>query len=70
MFKKFRKIHPIKRVVFSLIIGFAVISFWRGLWGLWDVYVFPENYTLSLWISLVVGLIILILTHYATKELT
>ena len=47
------------KTIGALVIAFAVISFWRGLWGLWDVYVFPGNYVLSLWVSVVVGLMIL-----------
>ena len=52
----------------ALVIGFAVISFWRGLWGLWDVYVYPSNYVLSLWISMVVGLIILFLDKRLIRQ--
>ncbi|MBD3252550.1 hypothetical protein GF386_02365 [Candidatus Pacearchaeota archaeon] len=55
--------------IYAIVIGFAVISFWRGIWGLWDVYVFPNNYRLSLWVSLMVGLVILVFTHHLVKEL-
>lgn len=58
------------QIIFAIIIAFAVISFWRGIWGLWDIYVLPDNYEVSLWISFVVGLAILLLTNYAVKELT
>ena len=34
-----------------------------------DQHLFPENYVLSLWISVILGLAILIGTGYATKEL-
>jgi hypothetical protein len=57
------------KIIFAIIIAFAVISFWRGVWGLMDEYLFPNNYTLSLVSSLVLGLAILIITNYATKEL-
>lgn len=57
------------QILFAVLIAFAVISFWRGVWGLLDEYLFPANYELSLWISLVVGLAILVATHYAPKEL-
>ena len=59
-----------KQVVFALLIGFAVVSFWRGVWGLLDIYLLPTNMELSLWISLLMGIVILIWTHYAVKELT
>jgi hypothetical protein len=57
------------QTIFAILISFAVISFWRGLWGLMDLYIFPDNIELSLWTSILIGLIILILTHYTTKEL-
>jgi len=57
------------KISYALLLGFAVISFWRGLWGLWDVYVYPSNYTLSLWISLIVGLVILYLSRNVVKRL-
>jgi len=57
------------QIFFAILIAFAVISFWRGVWGLMDEYLFPDNYPLSLWVSVVLGVAILIMTHYATKEL-
>jgi hypothetical protein len=54
---------------FAILIAFAVIAFWRGIWGLMDIYLFPENYPLSLWVSVAIGLLILVITHYTTKEL-
>ena len=69
MFREFKHLKTHHQVIFALIIGFAVISFWRGVWGLWDVYVLPNDYKSSLWLSLVVGLGILAVTHYVTKEL-
>jgi len=53
------------KVAYAVLIGFAIISFWRGVWGLLDIYLMPSNYEISLWISVIVGLIIL----YATKHL-
>ncbi|MCK5474505.1 MAG: hypothetical protein KAI53_03800 [Candidatus Aenigmarchaeota archaeon] len=69
MFKKLSKMKFHHQSFFAIIIAFAVISFWRGVWGLMDEYLFPENYRLSLWISLILGIGILIGTHYITKEL-
>lgn len=66
---KFKDMKAHHQLLFSIVIGIAVISFWRGVWGLWDEYVLPGNYLLSSWISLIVGTIILIGTHYATREL-
>lgn len=55
--------------LYAILVAFAVIAFWRGCWGLLDEYLFPNNYELSLWISLFAGLVILFLTHKAISEL-
>ncbi len=57
------------QIFFSLLIGFALVSFWRGAWGLMDLYLFPENIVFSLWISVALGIAILVATNYATKQL-
>ena len=69
MLKRMNKMKSKHQILFAILIGFAVISFWRGLWGLMDEYFFPHNYQLSLWFSVFLGVAILILTNYATKEL-
>ena len=69
MFNSVKRMNPAKQICFAILIAFAVISFWRGVWGLMDEYMFPDNYRLSLWISLVIGISILTATHYVTKEL-
>lgn len=69
MFKKMIRIKSKYEIVFAILIAFAVVSFWRGVWGLMDEYLFPNNHQMSLWISLVLGIFILIITNYATKEL-
>lgn len=58
------------QILVALLIGFAVIAFWRGIWGLLDIYLFPSDYRLSLWASMILGLLILAGTHYTVKELT
>ena len=69
MFKKFSKLKTKHQIIFTLLIALAVVSVWRGIWGLMDIYLFPKNLHLSLWFSLVLGLLILVVTGYATKEL-
>jgi len=69
MFKEIKRLKRKHQVLFAIIIAFAVISFWRGCWGLMDEYLFPEKYNLSLWVSVIIGVAILIITNYATKEL-
>ena len=59
----------IKRIFFTVLIAFAIVSFWRGVWGLMDIYLFPNNYVLSLSISVLVGLVILYFTKHIIGEL-
>ncbi|MBN1896938.1 MAG: hypothetical protein JW789_04425 [Candidatus Aenigmarchaeota archaeon] len=69
MFSKFHKMKSHHQTIFTIVIAFAVISFWRGVWGLMDEYMLPVNTEMSYWVSVVIGLGILIMTGYATKEL-
>lgn len=59
----------LKRVLYAILIAFAVVSFWRGVWGLMDEFLFPGNYLLSLWISVIIGLAILFLTKHVFDQL-
>lgn len=52
----------------TLLVTIAVISFWRGAWGLMDIYLFPDNQTLSFLISLSLGIALLYSTNYIIKE--
>jgi len=69
MINSFAQMKRKHQVLFAIIIAFAVISFWRGVWGLMDEYLFPNHYQLSLWISVILGVAILVATGYASKEL-
>ena len=70
MYTKFKQMGSFKQILFALLIGFAVISFWRGVWGLLDIYLLPNNQSASFWISIIIGIVILTATHYSVKELT
>jgi len=59
----------IRKVLYTIIIAFAIVAFWRGVWGLMDLYLFPNNHTLSLWISVFVGLAILYTTKHVIDKL-
>ena len=66
----FRAKHRIHhKLIMAIGVGIAVVSFWRGTWGLMDIYLFPENPTLSFSASFLVGFIVLYLTHYIIREL-
>jgi len=48
-------------IMMAAVIGFGVVSFWRGVWYLWDVLIFtrPEDKLLSGAASLLTGVVIL-----------
>ena len=69
MLKEIKKLKTKHKIIFAILIGFAVVNFWRGVWGLMDEHLLPSNYNLSLWVSVFLGIIILIILGYATKEL-
>ena len=58
----------IHQMILSIIVAIALISFWRGLWGLMDLYLYPENEALSYWVSLIAGFTVLAATHFFIKE--
>jgi hypothetical protein len=64
MFPKFNNLKRDHQLIASLIIAVALISIWRGLWGLFDYYIFPENFVLSSITTLLVGIFILAVTHH------
>lgn len=67
-FKK--KTKPLTLTIVSpLLTGIGLIAFWRGLWGLMDLYLFPENETISYFVSLSLGLLILYLVHLDFHDL-
>jgi hypothetical protein len=51
-----------------LLAAIGVIAFWRGLWGMMDEYLFPEDPKLSYLVSVIIGFSILLLTHFFVKE--
>ena len=69
MLHRLKKLKSFEQLIFTLLISFSVISVWRGLNGLMDLYLFPNNPSLSYFASLGIGLFILYVTHYWTKEL-
>ena len=51
----------LKSIFTAAIVGFAVVSFWRGVWYLWDLFVFPEHKLYSALASTLTGIVILAL---------
>ncbi len=69
MLHRVKKLKPFKQMLFTLLIAFSVIAVWRGFHGIMDLFLFPGNTLLSYTASLAIGLVILYMTHYWTKEL-
>ena len=56
-------------VVGIIIASLAIVSFWRGVWGLLDIYLFPANKILSCIASILIGLLILLaIASYKSKK--
>ena len=50
-----------RSIVLAAVVGIGVVSFWRGVWYLWDVFTFhqPEDRLFSALASLITGIVIL-----------
>lgn len=59
----------LRKVIHTVIIAFAIVAFWRGTWGLMDLYLYPDNPLLSFSISILIGILILYLTKHLLDEL-
>ncbi|OGK09440.1 hypothetical protein A2767_05335 [Candidatus Roizmanbacteria bacterium RIFCSPHIGHO2_01_FULL_35_10] len=63
MFNKINNLKKHHQLLASLIVGIGLISVWRGIWGLMDLYIIPDNPLVSFLISILFGVGILYLTH-------
>jgi len=72
MWKSFQALKSHHQVLFAVIIGAALIMFWRGLWGLADLLgplVFSENLWLYYSSLVVFGFLVLAGSGLLMKEL-
>jgi len=49
----------VDNLVLYLIAVVAVVAMWRGLWGLMDLYLWPNNPKRGYWVSFLIGFIII-----------
>ena len=56
--------------IYFFIIGIALIMVWRGIWGVLDLYLFPDNALLSYLVSAGLGLGILYFNDFSLSELS
>ena len=52
------------KLVYTIILGFALIAFWRGVWGILDLYLFPSKPLISFIISILIGIITIYLAKH------
>ncbi len=50
----------IVNMVLYLVAVIAVVSMWRGLWQLMDIYLWPNNPKRSNWASFIIGLVLIL----------
>ena len=67
VFKKFEQLKIHHQIIAALLIIIGVVSIWRAVWSLCDLYLFPSNPTLSYLISLIFGVVVVVATHYTIK---
>lgn len=58
--------HPTANVI---VIIFAIIMLWRGIWGLLDLYLFPGSPVFSHMLTVIIGVIILYLDDFSIHNL-
>ncbi len=63
---KFKATYPTANVIVVVI---AIIAFWRGIWGLLDVVLFPNSPMLSYLSSIAIGALVLYLDGFSLKDL-
>jgi hypothetical protein len=52
-----------------IIMSIAIVGFWRGIWGLMDSFLFPQNHLISSLSSALIGLAILLgISFYKNKK--
>ncbi len=68
-FKGYRRFKRKYKFVHILVFATAVILFWRGVWGILDTYLFPDNILLSNLVSIGIAFVVLYLDDFHLKEL-
>lgn len=64
--KKKRRPAPL----YTIFTAGAIIMFWRGVWGLMDIYLFPNDATLSYSVSFVISVLLYIfVVRHHVKDL-
>lgn len=63
---RLKELHP---TINALIVVFAIIMVWRGVWALLDIYLFPGSPTFSALLSIALGAFVLYLDDFSLSDL-
>jgi hypothetical protein len=69
MLKNIRKYLSTRKNLRIIIDFLGIIIVWRGIWGLLDLFIFPENQLLSYLTSIVLGFILLLIDGNGLDDL-
>jgi len=69
IFHQFIYLKKHHQVIFALLITLSIIFVWRGIWDLIHSYWFPKNLLFSDLSGILVGLVLLYLSHQIMKQL-
>jgi cytochrome b561 len=67
MLKKLSQLKQHHQIMWSVGITVAIVALWRGVWMLFDVYMFPSMPVLSAFTSIVIGITMIAVTQYRLK---
>lgn len=65
-YRKFKKKHKVFHII---IVSFAIVMLWRGVWGLLDYYFFNNSPVLSYILSVLIAFVVLYFDDFHLKEL-
>lgn len=69
MIKRIRKYLSRRKNLRIIIDLLGIIIIWRGIWGIFDIFIFPGNPVLSYLFSIVLGFILLLIDGNGLDEL-
>jgi hypothetical protein len=50
----------VTNLLLYLVAVVAIVAMWRGLWGLMDIYLWPDNPKRSNWVSFIIGFVTIV----------
>lgn len=69
MWHKFPYLKKHHQLIFSLIVVSGVTALWRGIWGLLDIYLLPGSPSVSFTLSIILGVVVIVATHYTIDKI-